>query len=151
MCLMKNINAYLMFDGGCAQAMQFYQKIFKAELQMSPYSDAPGMPIPPGAENRIMHARLEKGEAVLMASDIMPGMGSGSVYLVAMVFKSVSLAKAKLKSTNLPKHCKRAAKSECRTKKCFGARISVWSPINSASNGCLTLTIRKHDYEIGIS
>ena len=29
--------------------------------------------MPPGSENRVMHARITKGSAVLMASDSMPG------------------------------------------------------------------------------
>ena len=32
------------------------------------------VPGPPGSENRVIHARLHKGSAVLMASDSQPGM-----------------------------------------------------------------------------
>ena len=71
---MNNINAYLTFDGACAEAMRFYQKCLKADLQLMPFSELPGdHKIPPGAETRIMHARLTKGAATLMASDTMPG------------------------------------------------------------------------------
>lgn len=70
---MKEINAYLTFDGNCAEAMKFYQKCLKADLQMMPFSEMPGGKTPPGSENRIMHARLHKGNAILMASDTMPG------------------------------------------------------------------------------
>jgi PhnB protein len=68
---MKEINAYLMFDGNCAEAM-FYQKCLKADLQMKFYSEMPGGQTPPGLENRIMHAHLKKGNATLFGSDIMP-------------------------------------------------------------------------------
>jgi PhnB protein len=70
---MKDINCYLTFDGNCAEAMKFYQKALKAEMEMMPFSQIPGQQIPPGSENRIMHARLQKGTAILMASDTMPG------------------------------------------------------------------------------
>jgi PhnB protein len=70
---MKEINAYLVFDGNCREAMTFYQKCLGADLQMMPFSDMPGGS-PEGAKDRIMHARLTKGAAVLMASDNMPSM-----------------------------------------------------------------------------
>jgi len=69
---MKAFNAYLNFDGNARDAMTFYQKCLGADLDLQPFGDikAPG---PPGSENRVMHARLTKGTAVLMASDTMPG------------------------------------------------------------------------------
>ena len=70
---MKAINTYLNFDGNCADAMKFYQKCLKAELHMMPFSEIPDGKFPPGAKDRVMHARLQKGGAVLMASDTMPG------------------------------------------------------------------------------
>lgn len=70
---MKEINAYLIFDGNCGEAMQFYAKCFGSELQLSKFSDSP-MAVPDTARDRIMHARLSKGRALLMASDNMPGM-----------------------------------------------------------------------------
>src|SRR5436190_17419284 len=70
---MKGIITYLNFDGDCGPAMTFYQKCLGAELHMMPFSQAPG-DIPPDAKERIMHARLTKGNAVLMASDTFPGM-----------------------------------------------------------------------------
>jgi PhnB protein len=71
--LMKQIAAYLNFDGNCREAMTFYKKCLDADLQMTPFSEVPG-DIPKEAKNRIMHARLAKGSAVLMASDTLPGM-----------------------------------------------------------------------------
>lgn len=71
---MKEIHCYLTFDGNCASAMKFYEKCLKAELHMMPFAEMQGQPIPPEAKDKIMHARLQKGSAVLMASDNMPGM-----------------------------------------------------------------------------
>lgn len=74
---MKEINAYLTFDGNCREAMTFYKNCLGAELHIMPFSEMPKggqFEAPPEAKDRIMHARLAKGDAVLMASDTMPGM-----------------------------------------------------------------------------
>ena len=69
---MKEMNAYLIFDGTCREAMKFYAKCTGAELILMPYSEAPGN-FPPEAKDRIIHAHLAKGQAMIMASDAMPG------------------------------------------------------------------------------
>jgi PhnB protein len=70
---MKDLTAYLNFDGNCRQAMKFYERCLGGELYMMPLSETPG-DHPKEAKDRIMHARLAKGSASLMASDTMPGM-----------------------------------------------------------------------------
>jgi len=72
---MTEMNTYLTFDGNCAEAMKFYQKCLNADLQMMPFSEMPKTEgeIPAGSKDRVMHARLTKGNATLMASDTMPG------------------------------------------------------------------------------
>ena len=70
---MKEINAYLNFDGNCHEAMTFYQRCLGGKLDVMTFKDAP-MDSPPGAESRVMHAHLASGSAILMASDTMPGM-----------------------------------------------------------------------------
>ena len=71
---MKQVVTYLNFDGNCRQAMEFYAKCLGAELQLMPFSDAPGN-ASPQTKDRIMHARLSKGALeLLMASDTQPGM-----------------------------------------------------------------------------
>lgn len=70
---MKEINTYLTFNGNCREAMEFYAKCLGAELHVMKFSDAP-IDAPIAAKERIMHARLAKGQAVVMASDTMPGM-----------------------------------------------------------------------------
>jgi PhnB protein len=71
--VMKEINAYLIFDGNCREAMTFYEKCLGGDLQLMPFSAGPCTP-PEGSQDRIMHARLANGPALLMASDTMPGM-----------------------------------------------------------------------------
>jgi PhnB protein len=70
---MKELVTYLNFNGNCRDAMKFYERCLGGELQMMPFSEVPGNH-PPEAKDRIMHARLTNGSAVLMASDTMPGM-----------------------------------------------------------------------------
>jgi len=73
---MKEPVTYLNFDGNCRQAMRFYERCFGGELSLMPFSEMQGGNFPPEAKDRIMHARLSKGTAVLlMASDTMPGHG----------------------------------------------------------------------------
>jgi PhnB protein len=70
---MKALQTYLNFDGETREAMMFYQKCLGAQLVMRSFREAK-VDAPEGAEDRIVHARLEKGSAVLMASDTLPGM-----------------------------------------------------------------------------
>ncbi len=87
---MKEINNYLIFDGNCREAMKFYEKCLGAELQLIPFSEMPG-DAPAEAKDRIMHARLAKGPAVLMASDTMPGHAfqQGNNFSVSVQCESV--------------------------------------------------------------
>jgi len=69
---MKAFIPYLNFDGNTREAMEFYQKCTGGSLRIQSFGDAK-IPGPPGSENRTMHAHLQGGSAVLMASDTMPG------------------------------------------------------------------------------
>jgi len=68
------IQPYLFFNGRCEEALEFYRKALGAEVQMlmrfkeSPEPCEPGM-VPPGWENKVMHASLRIGQTVVMASD----------------------------------------------------------------------------------
>lgn len=86
---MRDINAYFTFNGNCAEAMSFYQKCLGGELVTMKFSEAP-QPPPPGAENRLMHARLTNGGGVVMASDCPPGMpfSQGNSVWTAINFSS---------------------------------------------------------------
>ncbi len=68
---MKWINGYLMFDGNCREAVEFYKDCLGAELSVSNFTDEQA----PGAAGRVMHARLASGGGLLMASDCAPGRG----------------------------------------------------------------------------
>jgi PhnB protein len=66
-----SIQPYLIFNGRCEEAIEFYRKALGAEvvLQMR-FKDAPDPNmITPGAENKIMHATLKIGDTIILASD----------------------------------------------------------------------------------
>jgi PhnB protein len=67
--------AYLNFAGQCADAFRFYHDVLGGELtHLMTMGDAPGArDVPPETRDRIMHARLVVGDAVLMGSDGPPG------------------------------------------------------------------------------
>lgn len=73
------IQPYLFFEGRCEEAIAFYGRALGARVQMlmrnreAPEPPPPGM-LPPGSEDKIMHASLAIGDGVVMVSD---GMASG--------------------------------------------------------------------------
>ncbi|WP_024304347.1 VOC family protein [Pseudogulbenkiania sp. MAI-1] len=68
------VQTYLFFDGRCEEAIEFYRSALGAEVEMlmrfkdSPEPPQPGM-VPPGAEDKVMHASFRIGESMVMASD----------------------------------------------------------------------------------
>src|SRR5262245_65372221 len=65
---------YLFCDGRCEEAIEFYKKALGAQVGMmmrfkeAPEQPPPGM-LPPGSENKVMHACLRINGAEVMASD----------------------------------------------------------------------------------
>jgi PhnB protein len=72
---MPQIDAYLIFDGTCAEAMRFYERTLGGKLEvLMTHAESPmAAQTPPGSGNRIMHARLVIDGRFLMASDAMVG------------------------------------------------------------------------------
>jgi PhnB protein len=67
------ITPYLSFDGNAKQALEFYKVILGAEIiGLQTFGEA-DYPTPPEADNRVMHAKLSKGDISLMFSDTFPG------------------------------------------------------------------------------
>jgi PhnB protein len=71
---MKKMNAYLVFEGHCRQAMEFYKECFGGELSVMTYEQAPGAHVDPQYKDWVIHARITHKNFVLMASDTRPGM-----------------------------------------------------------------------------
>jgi PhnB protein len=76
----KAVNTYLIFNGNCEEAFQFYKSVFGGEFQyIGKYKDAPeeegGEALSEEDSNRIMHVSLPIGSSVLMGSDSHPKFG----------------------------------------------------------------------------
>ena len=98
------VQTYLFFEGRTEEAIEFYRSAVGAtNVQLmrnkeSPEPSPPGM-LPPGSENKIMHASFRIGDTLIMASD---GRCQGKAS-----FQGFSLALT--------------AKSEAEAEKLFGA------------------------------
>lgn len=70
------IEPYLFFNGRCEEAIEFYREALGAEVMMlMRFKQAPVQSmIQPGNAEKIMHARLRIGDAIVLVSD---GMCSG--------------------------------------------------------------------------
>ncbi len=68
------VEPYVNFDGRCEEAIEFYKRAVGAKVEMlmryneSPDPHPPGT-IPPGTENKVMHAKLLIGDSAVMVSD----------------------------------------------------------------------------------
>jgi PhnB protein len=75
----QQIQPYLFFEGRAEEAIEYYKRTLGAEVEMAMrYKENPDNPppemMPPNSADKIMHASLKIGGAVLMLSD---GMCSG--------------------------------------------------------------------------
>ena len=68
------VNAYLLFDGRCEEAFRFYEKCFNGKIvAMLTHKGTPAeQHVPAKWVDKILHARLDIGDQVLMASDAPP-------------------------------------------------------------------------------
>ena len=69
-----NLNPYLHFNGNCKDAFEFYQTVFGAKkLMMMTFGDAPpSANHDPAMARKIIHARIQVGDTLLMGSDAPP-------------------------------------------------------------------------------
>ena len=83
------VQAYLQFHGRCEEALEFYRGALGAEVTaLMRWKDCPEPQpgsIPPGAENKVMHAEFRVGDTTILASDGMNLDGKPT-------FQGVSLA-----------------------------------------------------------
>ena len=68
------LNPYLTFDGRCAEAFKFYEQCLGGKIEgMLTHGASPmAEQVPAEWRDKIMHARLVVGDAVLMGSDAPP-------------------------------------------------------------------------------
>jgi len=69
------IAPYLGFNGQCQEAFKFYEQCLGGQIvAMIPHRGTPAAEhVPPDQQDRILHARLAAGDAVLMGSDYPAG------------------------------------------------------------------------------
>jgi PhnB protein len=69
------IQPYLFFNGHCDEAIEFYRQALGAEvemvLRMKEGPDGPPSDLPPGWENKVMHASIRVQGNSIMMSDAM--------------------------------------------------------------------------------
>jgi PhnB protein len=69
-----NVQPYLFFEGRAEEALAFYTRALGTKVDMlmrnreAPEPPPPGM-LPPGSENKVMHASLRVGDTDIMLSD----------------------------------------------------------------------------------
>src|SRR5581483_2211115 len=65
------IQPYLSFEGRCDEAIEFYKKSIGAKVEMlMRFKEAPDQSmVSPGSGDKVMHASLKAGDAVLLMSD----------------------------------------------------------------------------------
>ena len=69
-----NVQPYLFFEGRADEALAFYTKALDTKVDMvmrnreAPEPPPPGM-LPPGSENKVMHASFKVGDTDVMLSD----------------------------------------------------------------------------------
>jgi PhnB protein len=69
------LHTYLNYGGNCEEAFRFYEQHLGGKIMgMMKWSQMPDAAelTPPGYENSLIHARMELGETVIMASDVPP-------------------------------------------------------------------------------
>lgn len=71
---MTYLTTYLLFDGTCQQAMEFYKTCFQGELTMIKVKDSPiNDQMPAAHQDKVLNARLKGSHAEISASDwLMP-------------------------------------------------------------------------------
>ena len=68
------LNPYLVFNGQCETAFKFYEQCLGGKIvAMVPHAGTPAEgQVPPEWRNKVLHARLNIGDQVLMGSDAPP-------------------------------------------------------------------------------
>ena len=67
---MTTLTPYLLFDGNCHQAMEFYKSCFGGELTFMKVKDSPAKDYMPAVQQeKTINARLKSGNVEISASD----------------------------------------------------------------------------------
>jgi PhnB protein len=88
------VDVYLVFNGNCREAIEFYAKVFKTEApQIMTFGESPQnpeYPLPEEAKDRVMHSRLNIDGSNVMFSDTFPGQPfvEGNNVTLALISKN---------------------------------------------------------------
>jgi PhnB protein len=67
---LTTLTPYILFDGNCQQAMEFYKSCFGGELTILKVKDSPAKDhLPPSVHDKILNSQLKSGKIDLSASD----------------------------------------------------------------------------------
>lgn len=72
---MRHLETYLIFNGNCEEALDFYRDIFGGSYDILMRFDQFPNPVPKGYEDKILHSRFNADGIAFMASDAMPEDG----------------------------------------------------------------------------
>jgi len=91
------LEPYLFFNGRSDEAIAFYRTALKAEVVMRmTYKESPEksqMPLPPGWEEKVMHANIKIGSANMLLSDGCGGDQKFEGFSLALTFNDDAEAK----------------------------------------------------------
>lgn len=119
------LEVYLIFNGNCREAIEFYAKVFETEKPYiqtygEVYQDNSEFNMPEEAKNLIMHANLNVRGSRLMFSDTFPGnpYTIGNNITVAFIDDDLNFMKRAFEML------KEGAKWKWNYKKRFGAKLT---------------------------
>jgi PhnB protein len=90
------VDVYLVFNGNCREAVEFYAKVFKTETpQIMTFGESPQSPdyqLPEEAKDLVMHTRLSISGSNVMFSDTFPGQPfvKGNNVTLALISKNMN-------------------------------------------------------------
>ncbi|WP_332850604.1 VOC family protein [Bacillus sp. mrc49] len=117
------VTPYLMFDGQAKEALAFYEDIFQAEIaDLQTYGEA---------DDLVLHAKIKKGNLLIMVSDTFPGNPLAAGNNVSLVLECDS--EAEIRSLYDSLYAKGSSLRELQDT--FWELSTGRSGINSAYNG----------------
>jgi PhnB protein len=80
--VMAQVNPYLVFEGNCREAMNFYKDCFGGKLAFQTVGESPmADQLAPHPSDAVLHSSLEAKNFTLMGSDMhWPGFSNGNAY-----------------------------------------------------------------------
>lgn len=92
------VTPYIMLDGNAQEAIDFYKKVFDAEVVglefLKDWPGEMGIEVTPDNEGQVMHAHLRIGQSDIMLADYLPGQTprAGSSINLAIDVKDAAIA-----------------------------------------------------------